>query len=142
MDEERSRLSLLARDEQDLAVVSSMLQDAIVPMTDMVFLEKEQSFVMVVNRFRWEIPTGETTGQRVNAGLRFDRVSRVQFRNIDRESRDRFSALLSFGYDSGVVMIRFSGDGAVRLEVLELICALRDFDEAWPTIWRPDHDHS
>ena len=138
-DENVRKLSLLARDAPDLAVISSMLQDAIVTVADMVYLEREQSFIMVINRFRWEASTDEAAGERINAGLRFDRVQRVQFRKIDREHRERFAVLLSVAYDSGVVMMRFSGDGAVRLEVSELLCALSDFDEAWPTIWRPEH---
>ncbi len=138
-DEDGRKLSLLARDAHDLAVISSMLQDAIVPVADMVYLEKEQSFIMVINRFRWEAPTDDAADERVNAGLRFDRVQRVQFRKIDREHRERFAVLLSATYDTGVVKMQFSGDGAVRLEVSELLCALRDFDEAWPTIWRPEH---
>ena len=137
--EEGSGLSLLACDVNDLAVVSSMLQDAIVTVADMVFLEKDQSFVMVLNRFRWEVPSGEFAGERINAGLRFDCVNRVQFRNISRENRERFAAILSVTYNSGVVLVSFSGEGAIRLEVSKLICALRDFDKAWPTIWRPEH---
>ena len=138
-DEYGKKLSLLARDVHDLAVISSMLQDAIVPVADMVYLEKEHSFIMMINRFRWEAPTDDAADERVNAGLRFDRVQRVQFRKIDREHRERFAVLLSVAYDSGVVMMQFSGDGAVRLEVSELLCVLSDFDEAWPTIWRPEH---
>ena len=65
-NEDGSRLRLLANDEKDLAVISSMLQDAIVMVADMVFLQKEQSFVMAVNRFRWELPDGEIAGERVN----------------------------------------------------------------------------
>ena len=137
--EDGRKLSLLARDVQDLAVISSMLQDAIVPVVDMVYLEREQSFILALNRFCWETPTDEAADKRVNAGLRFDRVQRVQFRKIDREHRERFAVLLSVAYDSGVVTMQFSGDGAVRLEVSELLCALSDFDEAWPTIWRPEH---
>ena len=57
LDENGRKLSLLARDLTDLAVISSMLQDAIVTLADMVYLEREQSFIMAINRFRWEAPT-------------------------------------------------------------------------------------
>ena len=106
---------------------------------DMVYLVSEQSFITVINRFRWEASTYEAAGERINAGLRFDLLQRVQFRKIDCEHRERFAVLLTVAYDSGVVIIRFSGDGAVRLEVSELLCVLSDFDEAWPTVWRPEH---
>ena len=43
--------ALLAHDAQDLSVVSSLLQDAIVPFFDMVYLEKEATFALAVNRF-------------------------------------------------------------------------------------------
>lgn len=138
-DDETARLSLLGRDVNDLAVVSSMLQDAIVPVADMAYLEKEHAFVMAVNRFRWELPAGESGGERVHSGLRFDTVKRVQFRNVDREDREQFASILSIAYDNGVVVIHFAGTGAIRLEVDELLCALKDFDQSWPTIWRPDH---
>lgn len=138
-DEDRTPLKLLARDVQDLTVISSVLQDAIVPIFDMAYLERDRAFVMAVNRFRWEEGGAETAGERVHAGIRFDTVKRVQFRNLDRDARDRFASLLSIAYDAGIVVLHFSGGGAVRLEVDDLHCVLGDVDEPWPTIWRPDH---
>ena len=138
-DDEKSKLGLLSRDVNDLMVVSSMLQDAIVPVIDMAYLENERAFVMAVNRFQWEQPARDAAGERIHSGLRFDTVNRVQYRNVDRHARDRFAAILSIAYDDGIVMIHFSGNGAVRLEVDELLCALKDFDRSWPTIWRPNH---
>jgi hypothetical protein len=138
-DDEKSKLSLLSRDVNDLMVVSSMLQDAIVPVVDMVYLEYERAFVMAVNRFQWEKPANDAAGERIHSGLRFDMVKRVQYRNVDRQARDHFAAILSIAYNDGIVMIHFSGNGAVRLEVEELFCALQDFDHSWPTIWRPNH---
>ena len=138
-DDEKSKLGLLSRDVNDLMVVSSMLQDAIVPVIDMAYLENERAFVMAVNRFKWEQPASDAAGERIHSGLRFDTVKRVQYRNVDRQARDCFAVILSIAYDDGIVMIHFSGNGALRLEVDELLCALKDFDHSWPTIWRPDH---
>ena len=138
-DDEKSKLGLLSRDVNDLMVVSSMLQDAIVPVIDMAYLENERAFVMAVNRFKWEQPASDVAGERIHSGLRFDTVKRVQYRSVDRQARGRFAAILSIAYDDGIVMIHFSGNGALRLEVDELLCVLKDFDHSWPTIWRPDH---
>lgn len=44
-------LKLLAKDEQDLQVMAAVLQDAIVPVSDIAFKEAEKDFVMVVHRF-------------------------------------------------------------------------------------------
>ncbi len=57
----------------------------------MVYRERERSFIMVINRFRWEASTDEAAGERINAGFRFDRVKRVQFRKMDREYRKRLA---------------------------------------------------
>ena len=54
-------LKLLALDEEDLQVVSSHLQDAVVRVGDMVFLPSQKRFVAIVNRFDWESATGNDT---------------------------------------------------------------------------------
>lgn len=48
------RLKLRARDAGDMDVVASVLQDALVPLTEATFQRRERRFVMVVNRFMWE----------------------------------------------------------------------------------------
>lgn len=47
-------LKLRARDAADMDVIASCLQDSLVPVRDIAFLEKERRFVMVLNRFKWE----------------------------------------------------------------------------------------
>ena len=49
------QLRLLARDKDDVAVVSALLQDAIIPGADMEFKRKTNQFFIVANRFCWEI---------------------------------------------------------------------------------------
>jgi hypothetical protein len=138
-------LRLQARDLGDLTVVAATLQDALVPVGDMAWLREEGSFVMAVNRFRWEAeearPEGEAVPhERVHAGLRFDKVRKVQFRGIDRRNRGNFLELLTIACDEGKVVLHFAGDAAIRLEVEELVCTLGDLDEPWPTAWRPEHE--
>ena len=77
---ERPRLS--ARTVEDLAVVAALLQDAIVPLGDMAFLAEERSFVLALNRFRWEADDGAPARERTHSGLRFDCVRRVRYRGI------------------------------------------------------------
>ena len=45
------QLRLLARDEDDVAVVSALLQDAIIPGTDMVFKRKTNKFLLLRTGF-------------------------------------------------------------------------------------------
>ena len=132
-------LKLRARDVDDLAVVSAMLQDALVPLGDISHLADENSFVLAVNRFRWELNEAGDRAERTHAGLRFDAVRRVSYRGIDRTDRGRFLSLLAIafdgGEDGGAVVIHFAGGGAIRLEVGGLYCALADLGSPWPTMW-------
>lgn len=133
-------LRLKAVDIEDLSVIATMAQDAIAPVGDIAFLPDDGSFIMALNRFRWESRnSGEKSGERIHAGLRFDTVKRVTFRGIDRKDRGRFLELLTITCDEGAVMLHFAGGGAIRLEVEKLACALSDLDEPWPTVWAPDH---
>lgn len=134
---ERPRLS--ARSVEDLAVIAALLQDAIVPLGDMAFLADERSFVLVLNRFRWEAGEDAAARERTHAGLRFDTVRRVRYRGIRRSDRGRFLSLLTISYDDGVVVLHFAGGGMIRLEVDALHCALEDFGEPWPTPSTPSH---
>ena len=134
---ERPRLS--ARTVEDLAVVAALLQDAIVPLGDMAFLADERSFVLALNRFRWEAGVDTPARERTHAGLRFDTVRRVRYRGIRRSDRGRFLSLLTISYDDGVVVLHFAGGGMIRLEVDDLRCALEDFGEPWPTPSTPSH---
>jgi hypothetical protein len=137
-------LRLQARDATDLGIVSSMLQDAIAPLSDMLWLPEDRRFVVAVNRFRWE--QGDSS-ERVAAGVSFANVDAVHRRNIDAARVGGFLNLLSVtchpdeSSDTGrvTVLLTFAGDAAIRLESASLLCHLEDFGEPWPTQWRPDH---
>ena len=47
-------LRLIGDKEEDLKVISAYLQDSVLVVRDMVFLKKNKSFIMMVNRFMWE----------------------------------------------------------------------------------------
>lgn len=140
MLQEPARLRLFAKDPDDLSVISALLQDALVPLGDMAYLPEEKSFIMALNRFRWEAGDGARTRERVHSGLRFDRVGRVRYRGLDRRRRGAILSLLAIAYDQGVSTLHFSGSGIIRLEADELRCGLEDFGEPWPTPTAPHHD--
>jgi hypothetical protein len=160
------RLRLCARDTDDLAVIASCVQDALVPVVDMGFLPAEKRFVLALNRFRWdrmdaaklaEAPVNRPPTmrggdapfweegdknpafERVMSGLRFEAVTAVRTKGIDLRNRERILELLTIHAEPGVVLLVFSGSAIIRLEVEELRCYLEDFGDAWPTRWRPSH---
>lgn len=155
-------VKLRARDFEDLEVVAAWLQDALVPLVDVIYLKREKRFVMVANRFRWEaIDRGEAPAsvgagpdgdahfedgspapafERVNCGVCFDRVRAVRFRGVELANKDQILNLLTLHVESGAVTLLFSGEAAIRLEVDAIACHVEDLSEPWPTHWQPTHD--
>lgn len=149
MTKQHKTLKILAQDLEDLSVLSSTLQDALVPLADISFLKDDGQFVMAVNRFCWEDKTLDADDgpfYRTLAGLRFDHVRQVSYRGLERGKVDAVHELLTIAYDAGSdgqpgqVVLHFAGGGAIRLVVDKLVCALEDLGEAWPTQWAPSHE--
>lgn len=150
---EPRRLRLRADDAEDLAIVSAQLQDAIVPIGDMAFLAPQKRFVMVANRFMWEIGTvdavpastdGETQDVgpvylRCNCGVRFEGVTAVRSRGIDFQDRGQMLELLAIRWADGDTELDFSGGATLRLEMKRPVCLIDDIGEPWPTTRRPAH---
>src|SRR3546814_19185696 len=63
-------LKLKAVDAEDLAVVAGALQDAIVPVGDMAWLDEDGRLVFVATRFRSEAGASGPRRARVHAGAR------------------------------------------------------------------------
>jgi hypothetical protein len=135
------KLRLRAEDEEDLAVISAFLQDALVPVAEMIFLPDEQRFVLVANRFMWERPPYGKKGhsERTLTGIAFDGVKTVRVRGFERTESDRILQVLAVRAVPGSVIFEFSGDDAMRLETDQILCHLEDIGEPWPTPWRPRH---
>ena len=47
-------LRLLVQGAEDLSVASALLQDAVLPVSELRYDRKRRSFGLLVNRFRWE----------------------------------------------------------------------------------------
>jgi DUF2948 family protein len=131
------RLKLRAEDQEDLAVVSAMLQDSLAPVADMTYLADERRFAMVVNRFRWEREQGAR--ERTLTGLCFSEVDGVKLSGFSRGEADRILEVLALRSADGIVQFDFSGGARLRLEVGKLLCHVEDIGEPWPTPWRPSH---
>jgi len=166
------RLKLRAHDAEDLATLAAVLQDALVPVADLAYLEREKRFVMVVTRFRWETARDGGNGaapqatpepsiddaryedaeaadphdappfERVNSGVCFDKVRAVRFRGLDPRAKDEMLNLLTVTAAPRAITLVFAGGGEIRLEVGAIRCHMEDLGEAWPTRWRPRHQEA
>ena len=63
-------LRLIARDADDLQVISALVQDGIFPSSEISWLPNENRFAILINRFRWE--NSKRTTERVQSVLVFD----------------------------------------------------------------------
>jgi hypothetical protein len=134
-------LRLRAEDEEDLAVVSAILQDALISVAEMAYLPEERRFVLVANRFSWEPPM---TGLRKNferrlTGLSVSEVTAVRRRGFTLSQRDRILVLLAMRAVEGAIELDFAGGVSIRLETGGVLCHLDDLSEPWPTKWQPRH---
>ena len=143
---EAERLKLLAVDNEDLAVLSAHVQDAILKVADLVYLPKEKRFVVGMNRFIWEKADGQRRNyERRRAALTFDRVKAVQGCQICRDRPDAVLELLAVSFEpvdapAGYVTLYFAGGGKLRFEVECLEVRLADLGVAWATMAKPVHD--
>ena len=155
-------LKLRAHDAADLEVLSTLLQDALVPLVDVAFQKREKRFVLVANRFDWpeakdgmaapqpdsdreedarfEDAEGAPAFGRVNCGICFDRVLRVRSQGIDRADPEQILNLLAITSEPGTISLIFAGGGVIQLHVAAIYCHMEDLGEGWPTRWRPSHE--
>lgn len=138
------RLRLRSVDAHDLLILGSCVQDALVPVIGMDFDASDQSFILLLNRFMWEVPPIEDHDHphyyRVHSGLRFSKVVRAHYQGIDFESPEKILNLLTIrSEDERTLTLLFSGDGSIRLEVDQIEAYLFDLEEPWLTPAMPEH---
>lgn len=146
-------LKLMGVDAEDLAILSAHCQDAVVRSAEMSSLPAEGRFVLVMNRFAWEVAderrrfafTRRKAFERRRSVLHFDRVLRVRQTGVLIGDPDQVLALLAIRFiageePSGTVELVFAGGSAIRLDVECIEAQLSDLGAAWSTQNRPDHD--
>jgi hypothetical protein len=139
------QLKFVVLDEEDLEVVSTHLQDAVVKVADVLWRPQERRLVVALNRFDWESAQSvEPEYRRRRSALRFERVLSCKARDVSPASTDGVLNLLAVEFaptdePSGVVTLIFSGGAALRLEVECLEAELADLGPSWTTTICPAH---
>lgn len=130
-------------DEEDLEVISTHLQDAVVKVSDVLWRPQEKRLVVALSRFDWENADGPEYRRRA-AALRFERVLACKCREIDPAHKDGVLNLLAVEFaetdaPAGLITLIFSGGAALRLEVECLEGELADLGPTWTAAARPVH---
>ncbi len=144
-------LNLGAQDVEDLEVLSTLIQDAVFPATEMKWLAAESRLVLLVNRFRWEdlqaAERGRRAVERVQSLLVIDNVIGVASLGIDRTDANIILSILSISFvpgkdGVGFVDLTLAGDGGVRVSVEALELTLKDVTRPYmaPSRQKPNHD--
>ncbi|MHB0771386.1 DUF2948 family protein [Bradyrhizobium sp. 5.13L] len=130
------QLKLIALDADDLAVISTHVQDARVQASDIIWRQSEKRLVVGMSRLDWgQTLEGETEPRRLVAALRFDRVLACKSRNIDLAAPDKVLDLVGIEFHpqdgrtdepGGSALLLFAQGGAIRLDVECLECELTD----------------
>ncbi|MFT6091238.1 DUF2948 family protein [Sulfitobacter sp.] len=146
-DGREAPLNLGALDVDDLKVISSLVQDAVFPASEMRWHQKGARFALLLNRVRWE-DAGKTrhAAERVQSVLMFNNVQRVSTQGVTKGDSDTILSLLQIEFTetdapSGDVILTLAGDGAIRLTVEALEVTLKDVTKPYvaPSHKLPEH---
>ncbi len=143
-------LRLMVVDADDLQVVSSLVQDAVFPASEIQWRASERRFAILLNRFRWEdVPQAERRGrdfERVQAVLLVEDVVRVQSQGVTKGDADTILSVLALTFTpsedgTGRLELTLAGDGAIALEVESLNVILKDVTRPYvaPSKQAPGH---
>jgi hypothetical protein len=143
-------LRLKAVDADDLAVMAACLQDALIPLSEMVYLPEEHRFLAAFARFRRECladPDGCDGLTQCHSILAFAGVEAVKHHGVDRRLggvKLEFLTMAAEPTQDGLISIVliFAGDVAIQLRVREISATLRDFGDPWPAAAAPQHQLS
>ena len=138
-------LKLIALDKDDLEVVSTHLQDALLSVADIVWLPSDKRLVLALSRFDWEgAVCGNPQFHRRRTALRFERVNALKALKIEPADKDVVLNLLAVDFSEndppgGCVTLTFSGGAMLRLDVECLEAELSDLGPSWVTTLQPEH---
>ena len=146
INKKSNTLSLLGKSCEDLHVMSAYLQDSIVAIKDMVFLKKNRTFIMIVNRFMWEdVEKGLFRhNKRIRCALHFEEVINVKSKNINQKKNNHSlecltikSRLLFKGiYETNFF---FSGGSIITILSESLEVVMKDIGKPWKVKYVPLH---
>ena len=142
----KKNLKLIAKNQEDLKVISAYSQDSIVAVKDIIFLEKNRIFVMIVNRFMWEdIEKGiHRQNKRIRCAIRFEGILKVKSKKINQKNKNKHLECLAIKCNEILdknykINFFFSGGGVITLisELIEVV--MHDLGVSWYVKHFPKH---
>ena len=143
---QKNNLKLIGKNQEDLKIISAYIQDSIVAVKDIVFLQQNRIFIMVVNRFMWEdVEKGVfRQNRRIRSAIKLEDVLKVKSMQINQKSKNKRLECLTIGcneisINNYEIKIFFSGNSIITLisEAVEVV--MHDLDKAWKVKHIPEH---
>ena len=97
--EVQNNLKLIGENQEDLKTISAYVQDSIVNVGDIVFLKKNRIFIMLVNRFMWELVDKKKVtyeqNKRIRCAIKFEGILKVKSKKINQKNRNKLLECLA-----------------------------------------------
>mgnify|MGYP001407623540 FL=1 len=137
---EFKKIHLYGSDIEDYEVLSSLIQDAAIPTSEMKFDKIEKKFFLVCSRFSWESKLQNKGNKRIVTGICFDNVIRVKKKNFPSFDSENILNFLTLKKVSGFIELIFSNNILIKLVGNNISFRIDDLNKEWPTIFSPNHN--
>ena len=136
---EFKKIHLYGSDIEDYEVLSSLIQDAAIPTSEMKFDKVEKQFFLVCSRFSWESKLQNKGNKRIVAGICFDNVIKVKKKNFPSFDSENILNFLTLKKVSSFIELIFSNNILINLVGNNISFRIDDLNKEWPTIFSPNH---
>ena len=144
--DEKINLKLIGNNQEDLKVISAYLQDSVVIVKDIIFLKKNRTFIMIVNRFMWEdVEKGVfRQNKRIRCAVKFEDVLKVKSKNINQKNKNKALEYLAIKFSSNrneacEIKIFFAGDSIITIISETIDVVMHDLGTPWNVKHIPIH---
>ena len=112
---EFKKIHLYGSDIEDYEVLSSLIQDAAIPISEMKFDKVEKQFFLVCSRFSWESRLQNKGNKRIVSGICFDNVIEVKKKNFPSFNSENILNFLTLKKMTGFIELIFSNNILIKL---------------------------
>ena len=136
---EFKKIHLYGSDIEDYEVLSSLIQDAAIPTSEIKFVKVEKQFFLVCSRFSWENRLQNKGNKRIVSGICFDNVIEVKKKNFPSFNSENILNFLTLKKLTGFIELIFSNNILIKLVGNNISFRIDDLNKEWPTIFSPNH---
>ena len=149
-EENYKKLSLIAQNEEDLVVISTLCQDSIIKIANIKWAKKSKRFYLLINRFCWELndlsKKKSSNMLRINSLISLNSVLSVKSAGIQQNNNSDITSLLTinynfFNFEKQAIDLIFSGNSQISLNIECIDVFLKDISEPFEgtTSKQPKH---